>query len=166
MATSTASWFEWEWSQSTRREWRLANLRVSGRYLSSKQIFSTVVPCIDTHTDQQQHKIQFTKCAPQLQQVTHWWYFVSVEDKRQAATVVVQMPTVWLALGGSLCGRGSSHWTNSPLVAGCREACEVAVLQTLLSSRARLLSLIQTFRLEPTGTTTTDYLVSHSQTYM
>lgn len=31
-----------------------------------------------------------------------WWYFVSVENKCYAATAVVQMPTVWLALGGCL----------------------------------------------------------------
>lgn len=45
MATSTASGLEWERSQSRRSVWSLARPRVSLRYLSSKQMFSTVVPC-------------------------------------------------------------------------------------------------------------------------
>lgn len=50
IATSIASWFERERSQSRRRAWSFAKLRVSGRYLSSKQMFSTVVPWICAHT--------------------------------------------------------------------------------------------------------------------
>ncbi len=34
--------------------------------------------------------------------MTHWWYFVSVKNECYAATAVVQMPAVGLALGGCL----------------------------------------------------------------
>lgn len=34
--------------------------------------------------------------------MTHWWYFVPVENKCYGATAVVQMPAVRLALGGCL----------------------------------------------------------------
>lgn len=71
-----------------------------------------------------------------------WWYFVSVEDECYAATAVVQMPGVWLALGGCLRRRESGHGTDPPLMARGGEAREVAVLQTLSSSGARLLSLV------------------------
>lgn len=60
--------------------------------------------------------------------MTHWWYFVSVENKCYADTAVVQMPAVRLALGGYLWRRGSSHGANAPLVARGGEAGEVAVL--------------------------------------
>lgn len=96
------------------------------------------------------------------EEVTHWWYFVSVEDERYAATAVVQMRGVRLALGGCLWRRRSSHGTNPPLVAGGGEAREVAVLHTLSSSRAGQ-SLVLARRLEPAGTTTTQHLVSQSQ---
>lgn len=78
----------------------------------------------------------------QCEEMTHRWYFVSVENKCYAATTVVQMPTVWLALGGCLWGCGSGHGANPPVMARRRKACEVAVLHTLPSSRAGMLSLV------------------------
>lgn len=85
------------------------------------------------------------------------WYFLPVEDECYAGTAVVQMPTVWLALGGHLWRRGSGHGANPPLMAWGGEAGEVAVFQTLLSSWASL-SLILAWCLEPAGATTTQHL--------
>lgn len=87
-----------------------------------------------------------------------WWYFVSVEDKCYAATAVIQMPAVWLALGGGFWRRGSGHGTNPPLMARGREAGEVAVLQTLSPSRAGLPSLVLVGGLKPAGTAPTQHL--------
>lgn len=64
------------------------------------------------------------------------------------------MPAVGLALGGRLRERRAGVGADPPLAAGRREAGEVAVLHTLLSSRARLLAVI----LEPAGPTATKHL--------
>lgn len=87
-----------------------------------------------------------------------WWNFVSVENKCYAATAVVQMAAVGLALGGRLWRWRSGHRTNPPLMARGGEAGEVAVLQTLPSSRAGLLSRVLAWGLEPAGTATTQHL--------
>lgn len=122
---------------------------------------------IHTHTDEQQYKkcyvTKTTARKTQYEEVTHWWYFVSVENKCYAATAVVQMPAVWLALGGCLWRWGSSHGTNPPLMARGGEAHQVAVLQTLPSCRAGLLSLVLTWWSEPAGATTTQHLVPQGQ---
>lgn len=73
---------------------------------------------------------------------THWWHFVSVKNKCYAATAVVQVAAVRLALGGCLLRRGSSHGANPPIVARGRKTSEVVVLQTLFSSRAGLVSVV------------------------
>ncbi len=94
---------------------------------------------------------------------THWWYFVSVENKCYTATAVVQMPAVRLALGSCLWRRRSSHGTNPPFMARGREACEVAVLYTLSSSRTGLMSLVLSWWLKATETTTTQHLKPQCQ---
>lgn len=87
-----------------------------------------------------------------------WWYFVSVENKCYAATAVVQMPAVGLALGCCFRRWRPSHGTNPPLMARGSEASEVAVLQTLLSGWTRLPSLLPVRRVQPAGTATTQHL--------
>lgn len=91
---------------------------------------------------------------------THRRDFVSVEKQRYAPTAVVQMPAVGLALGGRLRKRRAGAGADPPLAAGRREAREVAVLHTLLSGRARLLSGILVLRVEAAGPTTAQHLKS------
>lgn len=86
------------------------------------------------------HRLRQEKNKNYTSAMTHGRHFVSVENKSYAATAVVQMAAVWLALGGCLRRRGSSHRTNPPLITGVREAGVVVVLQTLLSGWAGLLS--------------------------
>lgn len=45
IATSTALWLDGDWSQRMKRVWSLARVRVIGRYVSSVQTPSAVVPC-------------------------------------------------------------------------------------------------------------------------
>lgn len=168
IATSIASWFERERSHSRRRAWSFAKLLVPGRYLSSKQMFSTVVLCINNkYTKPYLNSVQDYTTAQEkkimCEYITHWRDFVSVENKCYVATAVIQMPAVRLALGGFLWRWGFSHGTNPPLITGGREASEVVVLQTILSSRAGLMSLVLAWRVEPTGTTATHHLVSQDQ---
>lgn len=70
------------------------------------------------------------------------------------------MPAVGLALGGGLRKRRPGAGADPPLPAGCREAGEVAVLQTLLSSRARRLVATLVWRGKPAGATTAQHLES------
>lgn len=68
MATSTASGLERERSQSRRSEWSLARPRVSLRYRSSKQMFSTVVPCTGRKTGLKEPR---ERCRKQLCSLSH-----------------------------------------------------------------------------------------------
>lgn len=86
------------------------------------------------------------------------WNFVSVEDKCYAATAVVQMPGVWLALGARFWRGRSGPGTNPPLLARRGETRQVAVLQALLSSWAGLLFRVLGGRRKHAGTATTQHL--------
>lgn len=157
MATSTASGFEWERSQSRSSEWSVAKLLVAGRYRSSKQMFSTVVPCKRTQTHNSvDDEVNVQTAVASWSVKTRRRDFVSVENQRYAAAAVVQMPAVGLALGGRLRKRRAGAGADPPLAAGRREAREVAVLHALLSGRARL--LIPARRAKPAGPTTAQYL--------
>ena len=62
---------------------------------------------------------------------THGGHLVPVEDQRDVGAAVVQVARVGLALGGRGREQGARGGTDPPLVAGGREAGEVAVLQAL-----------------------------------
>lgn len=94
---------------------------------------------------------------------TYCWNFVFTKNQCDAVTVVVQVPSVRLTIGGYLWRRGSWQGTNPPLMAWGREACEVLVLHTLASSWAGLRSLSLQRRLEPAWMATTQHLASQDK---
>lgn len=90
MATSTASGLEWERSQSRRSEWSLARPRVSLRYLSSKQMFSTVVPCTgrESWLKEAREQCRSQLCTLRHQKAEQWhqssidssWWLIRFRD--------------------------------------------------------------------------------------
>lgn len=115
------------------------------------------------HTQQSvKEKSGLTTWFLDLNKATHWRNFVTVEDQRDSAAAVVQVPAVGLALGGCLWGRRPGHGAHAPFVAGRGEAGEEAVLQTLSSGRAGRLPLLGAWRVQPAGAAATQHLVSHT----